>query len=309
VEYVDHCKLCDDTRIRPQYVLERYGLTVFRCSGCKLRFVGDDLPDAQIAHLYDLPELADYFVALEQRHEHKFTPRLRELPIVGVAAGARILDVGCGIGEFATLAKAAGYDAVGIDVSEPVIRNAQQLHPDVEFVAGDVADLAAAEPESFDLVTLWDVIEHVKYPHRIVAACAELVRPGGLVAFGTPNGSSLYDRTANVAYHTVSPVGKLMLMQRYSQWHLQIWTERTLSRLVRDHGLEVARVRRHRELTGTPSLYLRQQRFNRLANIARHMDGLIEVTLPIRNKLTLYARKPATAPAAGSGDSIPSSSS
>lgn len=100
-----------------------------------------------------------------------------------------------------------------------------------------------------------------------------------------------------------------MLMQRYSQWHLQIWTERTLSRLVRDHGLEVAWVRPHRELTATPSLYLRQQRFTRLADVVQHVDGLVEAALPIRNKLTLYARRPAVASATCSGAEMPSSSS
>ena len=306
---VDRCKLCGSQRIRPRYELERYALTVVECDVCRLTFVGDDLSDEQIDGLYAESGLADYFVALEKRHEHKFEPRLRELPRVGVAPGARVLDVGCGSGEFPALAKAAGYDAVGLDVSQPSISAARELHPDVEYRLAGADELAAAEPASFDLVTLWDVIEHVKYPHDVVAACAALVRPGGLVAFGTPNGDSLYDRVADAAYSTIPPVGKLMLMQRYSQWHLQIWTTATLSRLVRDHGLEVTWARKHRELTATPSLYLRQQRFTRLADLAQHLDGAIEALLPIRNKLTLYARRPGTGSAAGSAAPVPSSES
>src|SRR6266542_794167 len=244
---VDRCKLCGSQRIRPRYELERYALTVVECDVCRLTFVGDDLSDEQIDGLYAESGLADYFVALEKRHEHKFEPRLRELPRVGVAPGARVLDVGCGSGEFPELAKAAGYDAVGLDVSQPSISAARELHPDVEYRLAGADELAAAEPASFDLVTLWDVIEHVKYPHDVVAACAALVRPGGLVACGTQNGDSLYARVADAAYSTIPPVGKLMLMQRYSQWHLQIWTTATLSRLVRDHGLDIAWTRKHRD--------------------------------------------------------------
>src|SRR6266540_3497718 len=254
---VDRCKLCGSQRIRPRYELERYALTVVECDVCRLTFVGDDLSDEQIDGLYAESGLADYFVALEKRHEHKFEPRLRELPRVGVPPGARVLDVGCGTGEFPALAKAAGYDAVGLDVSQPSISAARELHPDVEYRLAGADELAAAEPAS-------------------------------------------YDRVADAAYSTIPPVGKLMLMQRYSQWHLQIWTTATLSRLVRDHGLDIAWTRKHRELTATPSLYLRQQRFTRLADLAQHLDGAIEALLPIRNKLTLYARRPATGSAAGS---------
>jgi 2-polyprenyl-3-methyl-5-hydroxy-6-metoxy-1,4-benzoquinol methylase len=293
VAYVDRCRLCAGPRIHAQFALDRYGLTVFRCDECTFQFVGDDLPDAAVEGLYSGEGLADYFIALGERHLRKFAPRLRELRRIGVSPGARVLDVGCGSGEFPALAKAAGYDAVGLDVSEPSIRAARRLHPEIDYRVGEASALAAAEPESFDVVTLWDVIEHVKYPHDVMTACAALVRPGGLVALGTPNGDSLYDRVGGAAYRAVRPLGTLMLMQRYSTWHLQIWTARTLSHLVRAHGLDVDFVRKHRELTATPSLYLRQQQFVRLANIARHADDLIEAALPIRNKLTLYARKPA----------------
>lgn len=289
--YLSRCKLCSSPRIRPRYTLERYGLTVFQCDECSLRFVGDDLPDARIDGLYAQEALADYFIALEERHEHKFVPRLRELARTGIDPASRVLDVGCGSGEFPAMAAAAGYAAVGLDVSEPSIRAARELHPGVEYRLGDADDLAASEPASFDVVTLWDVIEHVMRPHDLIAACAALLRPGGIVALGTPNGDSLYDRTADVSYRLVPPLGKLMLQQRYSEWHLQIWTVRTLGRLLRDHGLEVVRARKHRELTATPSLYLRQAGFKRLAARASGADALIEAAVPVRNKLTMYARK------------------
>lgn len=289
--FLSHCKLCSSPRIRPRYVLDRVGLTVFRCDECSLQFVGDDLSDERIERLYGQPELADYFVALEERHEHKFVPRLRELGRMGIAPGSRVLDVGCGTAEFAAMADAEGYSAVGIDVSEPSIRAARTLHPEVDVRVADAVALAASEPESFDVVTLWDVIEHVMRPHEVIEACAALLRPGGMIAIGTPNGDSAYDRLAEVVYRVARPAGGLMLVQRYSLWHLQIWTVRTLSRLMREHGLEVVVARKHRELTAKPSLYVRQVGYRRLAAVAQAGDWLIEAAWPIRNKLTLYARK------------------
>lgn len=289
--YLTHCKLCSSPSIQPRYTLDRFGLTIFRCDECSLQFVGDDVPDERIDLIYGSEALANYFVALGDRHERKFTPRLREFERIGIASGSRVLDVGCGSGEFPAMAAAVGYDVVGLDVSEPSIRAARQLHPAIDFQVGDASDLATSEPQSFDVVTLWDVIEHVKRPHEVVAACAALLRSGGMIVLGTPNGDSLYDRTADVSYKFARPLGKLMLQQRYSEWHLQIWTAHTLGRLLRDHGFEVVVARKHRELTATPSLYLTQAGFERLGAVAKRTDGLIEAAVPVRNKLTVYARK------------------
>ncbi len=290
-EFLSSCKLCFSERIRPRYVLARYGLTIFECDACSLRFVGDDLSDDRIDRLYQQPALAEYFCALGARHDRKFAPRLVELARAGVTPGSRVVDVGCGSGEFPAMAAAAGYAACGIDVSEPSIEVARKLHRGVDFRVADASDLAVSELESFDVVTLWDVIEHVLRPHEVIASAATLLRPGGLIVLGTPNGASIYDRVADALYRVVPPIGKLMLMQRYSEWHLQIWTARTLSRLLRDHGLETVFLRKHRELTGTPSLYFRQAGFTKLAAVAQLSDGLIEAAWPIRNKLTIYARK------------------
>lgn len=264
-------------------------MTVFSCRDCSLRFVGDDLPDARIDELYAQPALADYFVALKERHERKFRPRLAEL--ARIAPNGRLLDVGCGSGEFPAMAADAGYDAVGIDVSEPSIAVARRLRPDVDYRVGGIEHVAAAEPESFDVVTMWDVIEHVIGPHDVVAGCAAALRPDGIIGIGTPNGDSIYDRAAHVAYRGVRPLGRLMVQQRYSEWHLQIWTARTLSRLLDGHGFEVVFVRKHRELTAKPSLYFRQAGAKRLAAVAEATDWLVEAAWPIRNKLTMYARK------------------
>lgn len=267
------------------------GLTVFGCRDCSLRFVGDELPDERIEKLYAQPALADYFVALKERHERKFAPRLAELEALRIAPGSRLIDVGCGSGEFPAMAADAGYEAVGIDVSEPSIAAARRLRPDVDYRVGDVDGVAASEPESFDVVTMWDVIEHVLRPHEVVAGCAATLRPGGIIGIGTPNGASIYDRAGHVAYRVVRPLGRLMLQQRYSEWHLQIWTAKTLSRLLEEHGFDIVLTRKHRELTAKPSLYFRQAGAKRLARLAQATDRVVEAAWPIRNKLTMYARK------------------
>ena len=290
--YLTACTLCDGRRIRPLYRLRRIGVTVFECGDCSLRFVGNDLSEEYLAELYNRQGLADYFVALGERHERKFAPRLREMARLVGGSGLRVLDVGCGIGEFPALAVRAGYDCVGLDVSKPSIETARRLHPGVAFRLGSIEELAAAEPQSFDVVTLWDVIEHVRDAHSMIAGCAEVLRPGGTVAIGTPNGDSSYDRVAHLTYGVLPSLGALLLVQRYSEWHLQIWTIRTIRRLLEDHGFQIVFAARQRELTATPSLYVAQVGLKRLAAAARSLDKVVEAGWPIRNKLTVYARTP-----------------
>jgi 2-polyprenyl-3-methyl-5-hydroxy-6-metoxy-1,4-benzoquinol methylase len=293
--YLTACKLCGQPRIRPKYELRRLGLTVFECGDCGLKFIGDDLGHDRVQAIYNREELAGYFRATAGRHRRKFEPRLPELAHLGARRGARVLDVGCGSGEFVALAMAAGYEAVGVDISVPSIEVAREFHPTGDFRVGTVEELAEAEAGTFDVVTQWDVIEHALDPHAVVAASAGALAPGGLLALGTPNGDSAYDSLIALAYPTRTPLADRMMEQRYSDWHLQIWAVSTLSRLVRDHGLEVVSARRHKELSASPSLYVAQSGYPRAGSIAKMLDPVVEALWPIRNKLTLYARKPAGA--------------
>lgn len=97
----------------------------------------------------------------------------------------RLLDIGCGDGTFVRNMAQAGWQAVGLDpvIREPVIKNfpAGRL-----TIKGDfVADLPAEEP--FDLITLWDVVEHVEEPDQLIAEAVSRLAPGGMLVVETGN--------------------------------------------------------------------------------------------------------------------------
>ena len=106
-------------------------------------------------------------------------------------SGKSALDVGCGGGILAEAMAAAGANVTGIDLSDKALAVAQ-LHRLESGVAVDyrliAAEAFAAErPGAFDLVTCMEMLEHVPQPASTVAACATLVKPGGLVVFATIN--------------------------------------------------------------------------------------------------------------------------
>lgn len=107
--------------------------------------------------------------------------------------GKRVLDVGCGGGILAeSMARRGAAFVKGIDMAEQSLETAR-LHAalnnvaDIEYECIRVEDLAEAEPHSFDVVTCMEMMEHVPDPAAIVRACANLVKPDGMVFFSTIN--------------------------------------------------------------------------------------------------------------------------
>jgi 2-polyprenyl-6-hydroxyphenyl methylase/3-demethylubiquinone-9 3-methyltransferase len=105
--------------------------------------------------------------------------------------GSSVLDVGCGGGILSEAMSARGAKVLGIDLAGKPLQVAR-LHAlesaaSVEYRAVAAEDLANEMPGHFDLVTCMEMLEHVPDPARTIAACAQLVRPGGFVLFSTIN--------------------------------------------------------------------------------------------------------------------------
>lgn len=106
-------------------------------------------------------------------------------------AGKRAVDVGCGGGLLAEAMALRGAKVVGMDMGEAAIKVAR-LHRhesgvEVDYRHTAAEDLAAEEPEGFDVVACMEMLEHVPHPESVIAACARMVKPGGRVFFSTIN--------------------------------------------------------------------------------------------------------------------------
>ncbi len=140
---------------------------------------------SQLAHRWWDPES-------EFKPLHDINPlRLEWVDRQAGIQGKRVLDIGCGGGILAESMAAAGAQVTGIDLSEKALKVARlhQLESGVQLDYRLIAaeDLAAEQPEVFDVVTCMEMLEHVPDPASILVACATLVKPGGWVFLSTLN--------------------------------------------------------------------------------------------------------------------------
>ena len=123
---------------------------------------------------------------------HAINPlRLGWIESITQLEGKQVLDVGCGGGILTESLSKAGAAVTGIDLSTKALKVAE-LHQlesgtTVRYRSISAEDLAKEEPQSFDVVTCMEMLEHVPDPASVVQACSNLCKPGGHLFFSTLN--------------------------------------------------------------------------------------------------------------------------
>ena len=101
----------------------------------------------------------------------------------------RIVDIGSSYGDFLELARTFGWRTYGVELSSYAVHVARR-EKGLEVHEGDLE--SAGLPEGYcDVVTLWDVIEHVRDPLKLLCACNRILRPGGAIVLKTPDARAL----------------------------------------------------------------------------------------------------------------------
>jgi 2-polyprenyl-3-methyl-5-hydroxy-6-metoxy-1,4-benzoquinol methylase len=123
----------------------------------------------------------------------------------------RLLDVGCGNGDFLGIARQAGWQAQGVDLDPTAAATACSRGFDV-CVGG--IDALQNQSETFDMVTLCHVIEHVPDPTAVLASARRLLKPGGRLWIETPNLDSIGAAVFGACWRDLDPPRHLLLFSR-----------------------------------------------------------------------------------------------
>ena len=158
---------------------------------------------------------AEYVRARELKTRH-FRDRLAI--VTRYLRRGRMLDVGCSCGHFLQAALEAGFDVTGLEFSLAAISAA---HPDVRarIVHGTVDDILAvnrAPSAAFDIITAFDVIEHVEDPVGFLGKVSALLCPGGLFILSTPDAGHFLRYSMGSRWPMLQPMQHLSLFSRDS---------------------------------------------------------------------------------------------
>ncbi len=248
-DYGVACKLCgcQDAVLYHEQGYRR----LLSCRGCGLLFA-HPLPDesekeeterqAYVGEV--LPEAAEFFEScnadfVEDEIVRGFRRVLRLLE-QGRGQG-RLLDVGAGTGLFMHLAREQGWQIKGLDLCE-LSREKARAEFGVEVDVGDFRS-APYQPESFDCITMLDVLEHSLDPAAFLARALELLKPGGLLYVAVPNQRSLLANLVDRWIWLGLPARRWFLERLYVSPHIFYFHPRLLKRALEDAGFEVVSVR------------------------------------------------------------------
>lgn len=216
------CPACESRALSP--VLTKSSavgiVELVRCSRCGLVMQAH----REAAYAADLYR---YYAKLERATVDELYPALNDkrqrelLAHFARAPGRRLLDVGCGVGQFARTASREGWNARGIDLSTDAVKIAR-----AHGVPCEVIDFFSSQLEAqrFDVITMFEFIEHVAAPLPFIERAAALLARGGLLYLTTPNFDSLERWILGMDWRVVHPE------------HLLYFTPRSLRRVVEHQG-------------------------------------------------------------------------
>ncbi|HMJ88436.1 MAG TPA: class I SAM-dependent methyltransferase [Candidatus Acidoferrum sp.] len=222
-------------------VTSRTEVNLFQCCNCGFRYFDPSLAGG--AAFYEHLSRRPYYPAVKP----EFT---RAAQLAQQHSLNRVCDVGCGGGYFLDMARKNGHETFGLELNPRAA--AMSRSKGHHIFADDLSAIAATRSGSFDLVTAFQVIEHVPNPVEFLELAARLVRPQGYVVVGVPNSQSI---------HSLAPLDP----HEWPPHHLSRWRFDHLRLLGERVGLDV--VEQNGEITSGSQLRDFMRLNNRMAKV------------------------------------------
>jgi 2-polyprenyl-3-methyl-5-hydroxy-6-metoxy-1,4-benzoquinol methylase len=286
VPMMNACRACKSNRIRLLFIIADN--RVWRCDDCSHVFLdAAHTPDTirEMYRDYEAPERDFYFDGVKGQvieNLDAYLSRCRDY-CRSARRFLRLLDIGCGTGALLSRAAAQGFYCEGIEICSGLAHMARQ-HLGLK-IHGDFLENLSLPHSSFDVVTMYDLIEHVPDPVRELQLACEILKPGGILFILTPNDDALMRRIARVAYRWTLRGLERPMRRLYYVHHLSYFTDRSLQRLATASGLEVVSMEtRNQELSR-----LNLSSMERLGT--RAIFGIADCHPRLGGKLLMWARK------------------
>jgi len=212
---------------------------VYKCKSCGLIFPDPmPVPSEMAQHYGDAEKYFAEHVLEEKIAAHHTV--LHSIEQLGAIRG-RLLDIGTGRGEMLKAATDRGWKAVGLEPSGVFARFARE-YSGAEVVEAKLED-RPFETDSFDVVTLGAVLEHVFDPVRVLMEINRVLRPGGMLWLDVPNEAGTFYRLGNLYQRLRGRDWVVNLSPTFPPYHVFGFTPRAIRSLAEVSGFKVVRLK------------------------------------------------------------------
>ncbi len=235
---INHCPVCKNHPIHTIHIKNDYHIG--KCDSCLLFLVRNPPTKQELHDIYSFD--VGYHKEFETNPElqkEKLSIAENDYDIVATHLGhqtsKRLLDIGCSTGFFLRVAQEKGWACKGVELSKDTARIASEKY-NLDVFQGELAGQPFEDGE-FDVITLWDVIEHLEDPLATLNDIQHILSKDGIIVFRTPNADGLF------------PVLSLSIANLTGQWphatppgHLFQFSKRSIKRLLEKSNFEIIKI-------------------------------------------------------------------
>ena len=238
---VNYCNLCSSKQLIPLYHITRCepAFDVVKCASCGLIFQSPRFSDEAISEFYSEGYYTgkSSYTYVDERENFKgssyvWNKRIKKISsFLGLAVnkGKRFLDIGCSFGGFLSCAEDAGFDVYGLDISSFAASYARDKLNLKNVICADFTK-GLYEENFFDVITMIEVIEHVKDPMQTIKEAYKILKPGGLFLLQTANMDGYQAKKEGADYHYFLP------------GHLYYFSAKTLKSYLKKCGFKKVKI-------------------------------------------------------------------
>ena len=268
------CKVCGSDSISgfgkvtngnyPADFLEKY--TILNCEECLFKFIYPTPTDEAINFIYSGTEYSQWEI-VDKTNKTISTRYLNFKYYAEIIStykkSGKVLDCGCATGLFLDIMKDGGFDCFGVEISNTPYSIVEKKHPNKIF-RQEIENLKI-DDGFFDIITMFDFIEHVKDPRQVIDKANKLLSDGGLLFIITPDTSSL----------SASIMGKSH--NDYIMEHLGLFNKKNITYFLDKYGFEILKIQPAKKII---NLDFVEKVFKRHTNIIYYPINFLNRLLP-----------------------------
>jgi 2-polyprenyl-3-methyl-5-hydroxy-6-metoxy-1,4-benzoquinol methylase len=200
MENLTQCPVCKETNFTPfldciDYTVSRETFTIVQCNSCEFKFTNPRPEPKDLGKYYESDDYVSHSKSNKGfinslYHIAKHYSLLKKIQLINtLSKKGKLLDYGCGTGDFLNTCKVSGWEVSGIEPNDLARNKAKGL---LKTEIHSELSENSFEKDSFYIITLWHVLEHISELDKTVELLLTFLKPGGVLLVAVPNCNS-YD--------------------------------------------------------------------------------------------------------------------